>query len=98
MMSYGVYRRARRERLRIPEDLSVVGFDDVTFSEMAEVPLTTVAQPAYRIGRASVEKLLELLQNGTLSERTLVFPPELIVRRSTAPPAGREEAREAESR
>ena len=98
MMSYGVYRRARRERLRIPEDLSVVGFDDVTFSEMAEVPLTTVAQPAYRIGRASVEKLLELLQNGTLSERTLVFPPELIVRRSTAPPVGREEARESESR
>ena len=66
----------------------MVGFDDVTFSEMAEVPLTTVAQPACRIGRASVEKLLELLQSGTLAERRLVFPPELIIRKSTAPPAG----------
>lgn len=86
MMCYGIYRRAHREHLKIPQDLSVVGFDDVTFSEMAEVPLTTVAQPAYQIGCASVEKLLDVIGGENALERRIVFPPELIVRKSTARP------------
>ena len=86
MMSYGVYRAARQQNLKIPEDLSVVGFDDVTFSEMLEVPLTTVAQPAYQMGSEAVNTLLGVISGEEAEKESLVFQPELMIRKSSAPP------------
>ncbi|MCA9858674.1 MAG: LacI family DNA-binding transcriptional regulator [Thermomicrobiales bacterium] len=73
--------------LRVPQDLSVVGWDDSVLASLRTVQLTTVRQPMYEMGRAAARLLLQRL-NGTRDEPTAqIFDPELIVRGTTAPPA-----------
>ena len=69
--------------LRVPQDLSVVGFDNIEFSQIAHPPLTTVHQPKYEIGAAAVEILLRLAEkrNGSVPEDR-VFRVELVERES----------------
>ncbi len=71
--------------LRVPQDLSVVGFDNVPESANAEPPLTTVAQPLHQMGAEAVRLLLGLL-SGVDSEEHLLLPATLVVRASSAPP------------
>ncbi|GAA1728496.1 LacI family DNA-binding transcriptional regulator [Isoptericola hypogeus] len=73
--------------LRVPQDLSVVGFDNVPESWGSAPPLTTVAQPMHRMGAEALRLVLGLL-DGTTSERHLRLPTRLVVRSSTAPPPG----------
>jgi DNA-binding LacI/PurR family transcriptional regulator len=74
--------------VRIPEDLSVVGFGNVLTSTYFRVPLTTVRQPKFRMGAAAVDSLLGLMRGGPVENRRL--PADLLIRSSTAPPrAGR---------
>jgi LacI family transcriptional regulator len=84
LLALGLLQQAVRLGLRVPEDLAIVGYDDIVFAEAATVPLTTVAQPRHQLGRAAVELLLAQAQ-GTLSpgSRDLVLEPELVVRDST---------------
>lgn len=73
---------AIRERgLRVPEDIAVVGFDDVSFACYLSPPLTTVHQPAYELGIAAVHAVLNALQGAVTQMRT-VLPTTLVVRRS----------------
>ncbi len=72
--------------LRVPEDLSVVGFDNVPEAANAVPALTTVAQPLHQMGAEAVRLLLELLA-GRTKEEHLLLPATLVVRASTAPPA-----------
>ncbi|MDD5598774.1 MAG: LacI family DNA-binding transcriptional regulator [Victivallaceae bacterium] len=76
---------AERYGLRIPADLSIVGFDDLWFAELEEFNFTTVAQPKIEIGRQAMELLLQLIKTGKGGNRLL--KPELVVRKSTASPA-----------
>ena len=80
-----VYKALRARGVAIPEEMSVVGFDDIPSSRVAVPPLTTIRQDVVRIGRAAVDLVL-----GALSETpeitTVVCPVELVVRQSTAPP------------
>ncbi|SFG39222.1 transcriptional regulator, LacI family [Planifilum fulgidum] len=70
----------------IPEDISVVGFDNTILCTIVDPPLTTVAQPMYDMGVKVVNLLIEAIQNeGSGSER-IVLEPKLVVRRSTAKP------------
>lgn len=86
IMAYGLYREARRRNLSIPKDLSVVGFDDVFFSELIRPALTTVRQPVAEMGECAVETLVRLIREETKPEQSsYVFTPELIVRDSVAP-------------
>jgi LacI family transcriptional regulator len=78
--------------LRIPEDISVVGFDDVPAAARARPPLTTVHQPLTRMGRAAVEMLLDLLDGRPLSNKLVLLPTPLVVRESCCPPASRSAA------
>lgn len=78
---------ARALGLRVPEDLSVVGFDNIPESALAEPPLTTVAQPLHRMGVEAMEMLLTLVRGGELAPRHHRLPTDLVVRSSTAPPA-----------
>jgi len=71
--------------LRVPDDLSVVGFDNVPESWSSTPPLTTVAQPMHRMGAEALRLVLDLL-GGTARERHLRLPTSLVVRASTAPP------------
>lgn len=84
-MAAGVYQAAREKGLSVPEDLSIVGFDDTPMSSRLWPPLTTVRWPILEMGRAAAKKLL----SGTAATEHVAFEPRLVVRSSTAPPAGR---------
>ena len=70
---------------RVPEAVSVVGFDDIPLAAFFDPPLTTVRLPAFELGQAVGRALLERIAQPTIPTRTLL-PTELIVRGSTAPP------------
>lgn len=85
LQALGVLRAARELRLRVPEELAVVGFDDIELSAFFEVPLTTVAQPTYELGRRAVEMLFQLMHDPlSAKDRQVILHPELIVRSSSA--------------
>ena len=82
VMAMGVMDAVRSRGLRVPGDISVVGFDDIPQSAMVRPALTTVNQPLEKMGRVATQKLLDLLQNpGTEAER-IELPTELIIRES----------------
>lgn len=82
--AFGVLEAARERGLRVPEDLSVVGYDDI---EMAAVAgLTTMRQPLYESGRLGMGLLLHLVRDPEARQMRHLLASELVVRRSTAPP------------
>ena len=85
MIAAGLYLAARERGLRIPEDLSVVGFDDMEFARVLSPPLTTVALDAELLGATSFQ-LLEKRLAGEQTRKRIVLPAKLLVRGSTAPP------------
>ena len=96
-MAMGVIGAARRRGLRIPDDLSVVGFDDIRFAQCVDPPLTTIAQPMRAIGEGTVRLLLEILQGRRVTPVSVTLPHKLQVRASTAPrPSRKSEVLKAE--
>ncbi len=83
MMAYGAMKALREKNLRIPDDISVVGFDDIFFSQHMDVPLTSIHQPAYQMGQQAGVILLEEIKNHNTEKRHIVFEPKLVVRQST---------------
>jgi DNA-binding LacI/PurR family transcriptional regulator len=90
LIAAGLYMAARDRGLRIPDDVSVIGFDDMDFARALEPPLTTVALDGELLGATSFE-LLEGRMAGRRTRRRVVLPTELLVRGSTAPPRTRHE-------
>ena len=86
LMAYGVYRRAAETRVRIPKDLSIVGFDDLSYSSLLTPALTTIQQSGARIGRQAAEHLLHELDDPSAPRQSIRFEPTLIVRDSTCAP------------
>jgi DNA-binding LacI/PurR family transcriptional regulator len=85
IMALGVIRGVRQRGLRVPQDVSVVGYDDSALTAYLDPPLTTIRQPVREMGLAAVSSLLDEI-GGTKAPRTeLLYRPELVVRRSTAP-------------
>lgn len=68
--------------MRVPQDVAIIGYDDIDFAASAIVPLSSIRQPAELIGKTAVE-LLEQEQGEGELPRHITFPPELIERRST---------------
>jgi DNA-binding LacI/PurR family transcriptional regulator len=85
LIAAGLYLAARERGLRIPGDLSVVGFDDMDFARVLSPPLTTVALDAELLGATAFE-LLEARMSGRGTRRRVVLPAELLVRESTGAP------------
>ncbi len=83
MTALGAMRAIRARGLRVPEDVSVTGFDDLFFAAYIEPPLTTVRQPMRRMGKMAMESLLNLM-SGEESIAQVKVEAELIVRGSTA--------------
>jgi LacI family repressor for deo operon, udp, cdd, tsx, nupC, and nupG len=83
-MAIGVLGAARRRNLRVPEDLSLVGFDDVRYAAHTNPPLTTIAQPMQQIGERTVRLLLDILNGRTVAPVSVTLPHKLVVRSSTA--------------
>ncbi len=90
-MAMGALETAKRHGLRVPLDLSLVGFDDIRFARCVDPPLTTIAQPMRAIGEGTVRLLLEILNSDTgAAPESVTLPHTLTIRSSTAPPrAGR---------
>ena len=86
--AFGLYEAARQRGLRIPQDLSVVGFDDLPVSRWVSPPLTTVRQPLAEMGRAAAQMLGDLIDGLPLRSGRVELSTELIVRESTASPVG----------
>ena len=86
LQALGVYQAAREERRHIPEDLSVVGFDDLPVARWVGPPLTTVRQPLVEMAEAAAEMVLVLARGETPSQSRVELSTELVVRESTAPP------------
>lgn len=85
MTALGALRAASSRNLRVPEDVSIAGFDDLFVASYTTPPLTTVRQPKKEMGRRAMSILLELLA-GEQPESLITLPGELIVRGSTAAP------------
>ncbi|MDR2023801.1 MAG: LacI family transcriptional regulator [Hungatella sp.] len=82
LMAYGVYKLCTQLKKRIPDDISVVGFDDIPYSELLNPPLTTVYQPGYRLGAEGAKMLLSQI-NGTEEKKIKkVLKNSLIIRSS----------------
>lgn len=82
-MAYGAYKELKRKGYKIPEDMSIVGFDNIYLSQMLEKELTTVCQPTYKMGVAAAEMLIKVIDGKKINKKQLCFKPELIVRKST---------------
>jgi LacI family transcriptional regulator len=89
LAAVGAMAAAQERGLRVPEDLSVVGFHDVFFAPLLTPPLSVVHLPLDQLGSRGVERLLATIDApSTSGHETVDAVPELIRRRSTAPPAG----------
>jgi len=88
-MAMGALQTARRRSVRVPDELAIVGFDDIRFARLMDPPLTTVAQPMRAIGEGTVRLLLEILHGAVDVPASVTLPHTLTIRASTAPRAGK---------
>ena len=86
MMALGAIQEFKANGLTIPQDISMVGFDDIAFASLSEPALTTVCSPRLEIGRRAVEALMTTIKNPNQPGIEIRIPTYLIVRKSTAPP------------
>lgn len=85
-MALGVLRVAREMNLSVPDDLAVIGVDDMPLSSYFDPPLTTMRQDMPRIGQEATRILLDLIQKNEVQHCTIRLPAELVVRKSTRVP------------
>jgi LacI family transcriptional regulator len=84
LLAVGAERAAVLRGLAIPDELAIVGYDDVQFASMSQVPLTSIRQPAYDLGYRATKLLFEeAVPDGKHRHKHMTFEPELIVREST---------------
>jgi len=84
LRAIGAIRAIKDHGYKVPEDISVIGFDNLEFSSLIDPPLSTVSQPLYDIGMRAVNKLIPLIGSKNISEPTIeIMTSELIIRKST---------------
>jgi len=84
-MAFGLVRALVEQGRRVPEDVSVVGMDDIPLARFAHPPLTTIRQPFQDMGRIAVEHVLDAIDDPEMVRTRVTIAPELVVRESTAP-------------
>jgi DNA-binding LacI/PurR family transcriptional regulator len=84
----GVMQTLESAGLRIPDDVSLVGYDNVDFAGLGHISLTTVDQPRRQIGTIAVDLLLDRIEGTRERRRRVTVDPSLIVRDTTGPPRG----------
>jgi LacI family transcriptional regulator len=82
VMAFGALQALREQNLRVPEDIAVVGFDDIRLASYANPPLTTVYEPDIEHGRRAGEMLVQLINGKTPSEPHVILDTQLIIRQS----------------
>lgn len=86
MMAVGAMRAVTNAGLRIPEDIGILGFDDMPFAAKLEPPLSTVRQPVYQCGETAAKMLVERIEDPQTQHQQLILPTELVIRESTGSP------------
>ncbi|MBU2884404.1 LacI family transcriptional regulator [Gilvimarinus agarilyticus] len=86
-MAIGAVQTFKAQGLKVPEDISVTGFDDISYARYCDPSLTTVTQPADEMGRLAMDILLRLLDGQELVQQENVLPAEFVIRKSTTVPA-----------
>jgi LacI family transcriptional regulator len=89
LLALGLLQQVIGSGLRVPDDLAIVGFDDIEFAAAAAVPLTSVRQPRQELGRAAARLVLDEATNPDHRHQQLSFTPELVARASSAVPVPR---------
>ncbi|ELY3774259.1 DNA-binding transcriptional regulator CytR [Cronobacter dublinensis] len=89
VMALGAMSMAKRRGYRIPDDISIIGFDNIALAEFCDPPLTTVAQPRFDIGREAMLLLLSQLNGHTVSSGSRLLDCELVLRGTTRAPKPR---------
>ena len=79
MMTLSVYKQLTQKGIRVQQDISIVGFDDVMLSKLVTPEITTIAQPIDKMGRMAVK----LITGEQISQNAVVYKPELIKRETT---------------
>lgn len=82
-MAIGTIRQAKKMGFSVPDDISVSGFDDISFAEFFDPPLTTIAQPAEDFGSNAMEMLFDLINDKEPENKNILLPFNLIIREST---------------
>ena len=86
-LAIGALRALRAEKIKVPQQMSVVSFDDLPANLLVEPFLTVASQPAYEMGQTATRLLLDRIKNRKVfSPREIILPPQIMVRHSTAPP------------
>ncbi|GIH73979.1 LacI family DNA-binding transcriptional regulator [Planobispora longispora] len=84
LLALGMLRGLMHAGVRVPDDIALIGYDDIDFAAASAVSLTSIRQPTYQLGRVAAELLLDECDNpGTHAHQQIMFQPELIVREST---------------
>lgn len=84
-VALGALQAIRRSGLRVPDEVALVGFDDVPLSDLIDPPLTTIRLPAYGLGWGAAEMLIRLIGKEELQPASVILETELIVRKSSGP-------------
>lgn len=92
LMAFIVIRAAALAGVRVPDELSIVGFDNLALAEHIDPPLTTVAQDPMSIGKEAARRLLALIEGEPAQDIWTLLPTQLVIRNSTAPAGGKEDA------
>jgi DNA-binding LacI/PurR family transcriptional regulator len=88
VMAIGLLRACAERGLRVPRDLSIVGWDDVPYASLVTPPLTTVRVPRYELGQAAARRLLDLMAGRPAGPAEPPLPLGLVLRQSCCPPNG----------
>ena len=86
-IAVGAYQAIQQQGLRIPQDLSIMGYDDIELARYLSPPLSTICQPKAELGKLAVEALLQRIKNPNENYRTLVLEPTYILRGSISTPS-----------
>lgn len=84
LLTAGAYQAARDSKLKVPNDVAVVGFDETTWGELVDPPITVIAQPTEEIGRTATELLFQRIQEPSRSPKTVILKGSLIARGSSS--------------
>lgn len=84
VMAMGALRALRDAGKRVPEDVALMGFDDMPFSARSNPPLSSVRQPVYRTGMMAAETLIDMINHPESGPRRIILPTELVIRASCA--------------
>jgi LacI family transcriptional regulator len=83
LLALGVLQHMTQNGVAVPEEMSIVGYDDIEYAGAAAVPLTSVRQPRLQLGRTAAELLLDEVENPAHAHQQITFTPELVARESS---------------